>query len=102
MGIEQLKAAVRLRDEEPALVGPVPAVELLDACTALSADTVHLQAFAAADIQDAVGSIAHRIKGPELVWGLIGVPAHQNTLWAFMQRTRDSPPEPEARDCGGN
>lgn len=78
VGVQQLKGAVLLGYEEPALVGAIPGVPLLDAGSPLTAHTVHLQALAAAHVQDAVGAIAHGLKGPQLVGRFIGLPAEQS------------------------
>ncbi len=79
--IQELKGALLLWNEEPALVGTVPAVELLDAGVALAADAVHLQALAARNIEDAVGSVAYRLECPQLVGRLTHLPAARQYVW---------------------
>lgn len=88
VGVQQLKGAVLLGYEEPALVGAIPGVPLLDAGSPLTAHTVHLQALAAAHIQDAVGAIAHRLECPQLIGCLIGLPAEQS--WVLDPRCSPS------------
>lgn len=80
VGIQQLKGAILLGYEEPALVGTIPGVPLLDAGSSLTAHTVHLQALAAAYIQDAVGPIADGLECPQLVGRLIGLPTQQSGM----------------------
>ena len=56
-----------------------------DAGTTLMAHAVHLQAFAACNVEDAVRPIAHRLKSPELIWRFVHIPGPSHHSFDLMR-----------------